>query len=299
MTGKLKQISSSCCFGGYQNVMEHFSDVLNCKMKFGIYLPDCCVSKEPVSVPILFWLSGLTCTEENFIIKSGMQRFASKFKVIVVNPDTSPRGEDIPVGIDWDPNFGVAAGFYLDATEPKFAKNYKMYSYLVKEFVPLIFEEYKELIIKQSCGIFGHSMGGHGALTIGLKHPELFKSISVFAPICNPMKKTPNFGYKHLEAFLGPLEGENILQWEKYDSMTLASKYKGPKVEILFDQVGSKDPFLQDLLPNNLISVSNPNIVWNYQLRENYDHGYYFISTFIEEHFSFHTKFWGKEEKKK
>ncbi|CAK5064148.1 unnamed protein product [Meloidogyne enterolobii] len=133
-------------------------------MKFGIYLPDCCVSKEPVSVPILFWLSGLTCTEENFIIKSGMQRLASKFKVIVVNPDTSPRGEDIPVGIDGDPTFGVAAGFYLDATEPKFAKNYKMYSYLIKEFVPLIFEEYKELIIKQFCGIFGHSMGGHGIL---------------------------------------------------------------------------------------------------------------------------------------
>nr|CAD2167016.1 unnamed protein product [Meloidogyne enterolobii] len=158
MSGKLKQISSSCCFGGYQNVMEHFSDVLNCKMKFGIYLPDCCVAKEPVSVPILFWLSGLTCTEENFIIKSGMQRFASKFKVIVVNPDTSPRGDDIPVGIDGDPNFGVAAGFYLDATEPKFAKNYKMYSYLVKEFVPLIFDEYKEIVLKQSCGIFGHSM---------------------------------------------------------------------------------------------------------------------------------------------
>ncbi|CAK5064152.1 unnamed protein product [Meloidogyne enterolobii] len=109
------------------------------------------------------------------------------------------------------------------------------------------------------------------------------------------MKKTPNFGYKHLEAFLGPLEGENILEWEKYDSVALASKYQGPKVEILFDQ-GSKDPFLQDLLPNNLISVSNPNIVWNYNLRENYDHGYYFISTFIEEHFSFHTKNFGDKK---
>ncbi|KAL7075734.1 hypothetical protein ACQ4LE_004941 [Meloidogyne hapla] len=300
MSGKLKQISSNFCFEGYQNIMEHFSDILNCRMKFGIYLPDCCFANPPVKVPILFWLSGLTCTEENFIIKSGMQRFASKYGIIVVNPDTSPRGDDIPKGIDGDPDFGVAAGFYLDATEPKFAKNYKMYSYFVKEFVPLIFDEYKNHLMIKCCGLFGHSMGGHGALTIGLKNPELFKSISVFAPICNPMKKSPNFGYKHLEAFLGPQNDENISQWEQYDSVAVAKKYKGPKCEILIDQ-GSKDPYLQDLLPNNLISVSNPNIVWKYNLRENYDHGFYFISTFIEEHFIFHVKFWGnmKEMDKK
>lgn len=262
-------------------------------MKFGIYLPDGWDEKTAdKKMPVLFWLSGITCTEENFIIKSGMQRFASAHQIVVVNPDTSPRGVVTGLGDD-DPNFGAAAGFYLDATEPRWANNYRMYSYIVQEFVPLIFAQFP-VADQNRCSLFGHSMGGHGALTIGMKHPELFHSLSVFAPICNPVNASA-YGRRYFTAYLG---ADNEQQWAQYDATELAKTYRGPRREVLIDQ-GSADPILLsgDLMPERLLAVHNPNLVWKYRVHESYDHGYFFIHTFIEDHFLFHIRCWAEEEK--
>ncbi|KAI3416083.1 hypothetical protein GPALN_005635 [Globodera pallida] len=281
----LKEVANNRCFNGYQKIFEHASAQMKCQMRFGAFLPD---NQQNEHLPVLFYLSGLTCTEENFIVKSGMQKFASDRKVVVINPDTSPRG--VVTGIDDDPNFGAAAGFYLDATEPKWAQNYRMYSYFLEELVPLVFGTFS--LDKNKCGIFGHSMGGHGALTIGLKHPDLFSSVSVFAPICNPSKAIV-FGQKYLRAFLGD-DGDGG-KWANYDATELAKKYDGPKREVLIDQ-GSADPFLDrgELLPDNLLNVKNPNLTWKYRLQPDYDHGYFFIQTFIGDHFEHHFNCWGK-----
>ncbi|KAL3081019.1 hypothetical protein niasHT_037487 [Heterodera trifolii] len=275
----LVELSKSRWFNGYQKIFEHNSAQLKCRMRFGVYLPD---NQPESNLPVLFYLSGLSCTEENFVIKSAMQRFASNRKIIVVNPDTSPRG--VVTGDGDDPSFGAAAGFYLDATETKWAQNYRMYSYILDELVPLVFNTFS--VEKNKCGIFGHSMGGHGALTIALKHPELFSSVSAFAPICNPSKAK---GQKYLRAFLGNEEGK----WANYDATELAKKYEGPKREVLIDQ-GSADPFLAngDLLPANLLAVENPNLTWKYRLHTNYDHSYAFIQTFIGDHFEHHANCW-------
>ncbi|KAL3122534.1 hypothetical protein niasHT_003070 [Heterodera trifolii] len=274
----LVELSKSRWFNGYQKTFKHNSAQLKCQMRFGVYLPD---NQSEINLPVLFYLSGLSCTEENFVIKSAMQRFASNRKIIVVNPDTSPRG--VVTGDGDDPSFGAAAGFYLDATETKWAQNYRMYSYILDELVPLVFNTFS--VEKNKCGIFGHSMGGHGALTIALKHPELFSSVSAFAPICNPSKT----GQKYLRVFLGNEEEK----WANYDATELAKKYEGPKREVLIDQ-GSADAFLAEgkLLPANLLAVENPNLTWKYRLHPNYDHGYAFIQTFIGDHFEHHANCW-------
>ncbi|MFH4975834.1 hypothetical protein AB6A40_002543 [Gnathostoma spinigerum] len=180
---KLNKVSSSRCFNGIQYVFSHESNVLKCTMKFGIYIPDL---NENEKVPVLYYLSGLTCTQANFIEKSGFQRIASQCKVIVVNGDTSPRGVNIDGDSDsWD--FGKGAGFYVDATQSPWSTNYRMYSYITEELPALIGSNFPQCDEERQ-GIFGHSMGGHGAMMIGLRNPEKFKSISAFAPICNPMK---------------------------------------------------------------------------------------------------------------
>ncbi|KAI1717842.1 putative esterase domain-containing protein [Ditylenchus destructor] len=277
----LTEVSTNRSFNGYQKVFEHHSTQLGCDMKFGAYIPD----HEPEQkLPVLFYLSGLTCTEANFLQKSGCQRFASQHGVIVVNPDTSPRGVKVE-GDDESWDLGVSAGHYLDATEPKWAKHYRMYSYFVEEFVPLIFNQFP--VDQAKVGIFGHSMGGHGALTIGLRNPSIFKSISAFAAICNP--SAASLTNKAFTAYLG----DDRSNWAKYDAVEVSKVYAGPKRTILLDQ-GTADTFYtgKNLMPENLIEVQNPNIEFDFRLRETYDHSYFYIATFIEEHFQFHVKSW-------
>ncbi|KAH7684756.1 Protein Y48G10A.1 [Aphelenchoides avenae] len=275
----LTEVSAVRSFQGFQKVFKHASNVVKCDMKFGVYLPDTKSADE--KLPVLFYLSGLTCSEANFIEKSGFQRFASQHRVIVVNPDTSPRGVKVD-GDDESWDFGVAAGFYLDATVPKWANNYRMYSYIVEELLPLVSASFPVDDAKR--GIFGHSMGGHGALTIGLKNPDKFKSISAFSAICNP-SQCP-WGQKALNGYLGPDQAG----WAQYDATELARKYDGPQRIILLDQ-GEGDKFLKDqqLLPENLSKVENSKLKFDYRLRPQYDHSYYYIATFIEEHFAFHV----------
>ncbi|KAL6732477.1 hypothetical protein Aduo_003233 [Ancylostoma duodenale] len=269
-------VSSVRCFHGRQNVYKHHSDVLNCDMHFGAYIPD---HKEGEHLPGLFYLSGLTCTHANFMEKSGFQRFASEYGIVVVHPDTSPRGVDLPNDSDsWD--FGKGAGFYLDATVEPWSKHYKMYSYVTKELPEVI----KNLlpIDLGKLGIFGHSMGGHGAISIGLKNPDLFKSISAFAPICNPMNCP--WGKKAFTGYLGP----DTETWEQYDSSLLLKTYKGPSRKVLIDQ-GANDSFLPagQLLPESLKSTDTVSV--ELRMQPEYDHSYYFIATFIGDHFKHHA----------
>ncbi|KAK0393736.1 hypothetical protein QR680_000377 [Steinernema hermaphroditum] len=275
----LQEVSSAKSFDGFQKIFKHQSSTLKCEMKFGVYVPQSESADE--KFPVLYYLSGLTCTEANFIEKSGFQRFASEHRIIVVNPDTSPRG--VPIEGDSDSyDFGTGAGFYVDATTPKWSTNYQMYSYVTEELPKLIIESFPVNPEKQ--GIFGHSMGGHGALQIALKNP-VYKSVSAFAPICNP-SKTP-WGIK---AFTGYL-GDDRSTWLQYDSVELAKKYAGPQIDILIDQ-GEADNFLikGELCPDAFTAVQNVKINVVLKKRPGYDHGYYYIATFIEDHFRFHAQ---------
>uniref|UniRef100_F1LC26 S-formylglutathione hydrolase n=1 Tax=Ascaris suum TaxID=6253 RepID=F1LC26_ASCSU len=274
----VEKLSAIRCFNGIQYIFSHISSELNCTMKFGIYIPDL---KPAEKAPILYYLSGLTCTEANFIEKSGFQRSASAMKIIVVNPDTSPRGVDIPGDSEsWD--FGKGAGFYVDALEAKWSKNYRMYSYVRDELPHLIAATFKECD-PQRQGIFGHSMGGHGAIVIGLRNPQIFRSISAFAPICNPMRCS--WGKKALTGYLGNDEEK----WKAYDSVEVLKSYDGPQRKILIDQ-GKEDKFLADrqLLPEALEAVKSNKVEVEIRYQDGYDHSYFFIATFIEDHIRFH-----------
>jgi len=278
---ELKEISSAKSFGGFQKVFEFFSQELKCNTRIGVYLPELNDTNE--KLPGLFYLSGLTCTEANFIEKSGFQRFASEHRILVINPDTSPRGVKVE-GDDDSYDFGTGAGFYLDATEPKWKENYRMYSYVTKELPKVVAEHFP--LDSNRLGIFGHSMGGHGALTIGLKNPEVFKSVSAFAPICNPTNGA--WGQKALTGYLGDADKT---VWNQYDATELAKIYNGPEREFLVDQ-GLSDNFYKQgqLLPENLVAVQNPKLKLQFEKREGYDHSYFYIATFIGEHFAFHAK---------
>lgn len=280
----LQLVSSNKIFGGYQKVYAHESSELKCKMNFSIYLPPQ-ADGDNVKLPVIFYLSGLTCTEQNFITKSGFQRYAAQHGIIVVSPDTSPRGVKIPGDDDsWD--FGVSAGFYLDAVMDPWSKHYRMGSYVTKELYEIIQSAFSNLVDPTKFGIMGHSMGGHGALVSTLRNPGLFKSVSAFAPICNP--SACPWGEK---AFTGYL-GKDKNQWAEWDATELVKKYDGPPLTLLIDQ-GAGDKFYKEkqLLPENLVeacrSVGVPVIL---NLREDYDHSYYYISTYIGEHFDFHAK---------
>ncbi|VDL80050.1 unnamed protein product [Nippostrongylus brasiliensis] len=245
-------------------------------MTFGAYIPD---HQDGQRLPALYYLSGLTCTHANFMEKSGFQRCASNFGMIVVHPDTSPRGVDFPGDSDsWD--FGKGAGFYVDATEQPWSAHYKMYSYVSSELPELV----KTLlpVDTEKIGIFGHSMGGHGAITIGLKHPDVFKSISAFAPICHPLACP--WGQKALKGYLG----DDKKKWEQYDSSLLLQDYNGPPRKLLVDQ-GASDSFLLagQLQPESLQSTNAVNV--DVRMQPDYDHSYYFIASFIEDHFKFHA----------
>ncbi|PAV56644.1 hypothetical protein WR25_08072 isoform A [Diploscapter pachys] len=272
------QVSKVRCFDGWQYVFKHPSETVGCEMTFGVYIPDHKQNDE--KLPTLFYLSGLTCTHANFIEKSGFQRFASKHRFIVVNPDTSPRNVNIPGEDDsWD--FGSGAGFYVNATAEPWSKHYRMYSYVVEE-LPQVAAKVAP-IDNHKMGIFGHSMGGHGALVIGLRNPQLFKSISAFSPISNPTSCA--WGIKALTGYLG----EDKSKWADYDASLLLAKYDGPERHILADQ-GAEDDFLKQdqLRPEALKSTSKVQV--EVRMQPEHGHSYYFISTFIEDHFTHFAK---------
>jgi len=273
---ELKLLSDVKNFGGSLKRYSHQSSETQCEMKFYIFLP---TATKNGKVPALWFLAGLSSTDENFVIKSGAQRDAERLGIALIAPDTSPRGCNIEGESDsWD--FGVGAGFYLDATQPKWSKNWRMYSYITKELPKIIVEHFPILENKQS--ICGHSMGGHGALVCALKNPGKYLSVSAFAPICNPIESP--WGKKAFNGYLG----DNQELWKEYDSTHLIQSYKGPDLHILIDQ-GTSDKFYHEkqLLPENLQKASNQVTI---RMQEGYDHSYFFIASFIEEHLNHHAK---------
>ena len=279
----LKLLSNSKCFEGEQRIYEHKSAVTNSDMKFGVFMPPCALRKQ--NSPVLFFLSGLGASHENFIHKSGMQRYATQHGIIVVNPDTSPRNVEPTAAADNSGYLGPGAGFYVDATQPPWCRHYQMYSYVSQELPQLIADNFP--ILSDKMGIFGDSMGGHGALVCALRNPTKFKSISVFEPVANPTCS------KIAQLVFAAYLGQDRLKWSEYDATCLAQQYEGPKMEILYEQ-GSADEFYDqgELLPENLLKAAkeNGNINIIYKLREGYSHGSMFVKTFIEEHFEHHSK---------
>ncbi|XP_054644313.1 S-formylglutathione hydrolase isoform X1 [Dunckerocampus dactyliophorus] len=275
------QVSYNKCAGGFQKVFEHDSAELKCKMKFAVFLPP---KADTHKCPVMYWLSGLTCTEQNFITKAGSQLAAAENGIIIVAPDTSPRGCNIE-GEDESWDFGTGAGFYVDATQEPWKSNYRMYSYVTQELPKLINANFPTDPDRMS--ISGHSMGGHGALICALKNPGKYKAVSAFAPICNPMQCP--WGQKAFARYLGP----DRATWEAYDATVLAAAYSGPQLDILIDQ-GRDDQFgsAGQLLPDNLIAAcSEKKIPVVFRLQKGYDHSYFFIYSFISDHIKHHAKF--------
>ena len=276
----LTVISEHASFGGKVGFYRHPSSVNNCDMQFAVFVPP---QAADATVPVLTWLSGLTCTEETFMIKSGAQRLAAELGLMLVTPDTSPRGDDVPDDPDGEYDFGLAAGFYLNATEAPWDRHYNMYDYVTRELPAAIFDNFNGDSERQ--GIIGHSMGGHGALTLGLKNPSTYRSISAFAPICSPINCP--WGQKALGYYLG----ENTGQWDDYDATRLAATVTTrPAHRILVDQ-GMADQFLEQELHPYLLEAACADNDIELELRrhDGYDHGYYFITTFLDDHLRHHA----------
>ena len=274
----LEIISEARCFGGTQGVYSHPAETTKCAMRFSVYRPP---QAETGPVPVLYWLSGLTCTEENFTVKAGAQRYAAEHGVMLVAPDTSPRGLNLP-GEDDAYDFGTGAGFYVDATEAPWSAQYRMYSYITGELPKLVLDEFPSDAERQ--GVFGHSMGGHGALVCALRNPHLYRSVSAFAPIVAPTRVP--WGKK---AFCGYLGAERA-SWRKYDACELI--HDGARApEILVDQ-GTVDGFLEEQLRPDLLreaceATGQP---LNLRMQDDYDHSYYFIASFVGDHIAHHAK---------
>ncbi len=271
-------ISQNKCFGGVQGVYSHASNETGCVMRFGVFLPP---QAQKAPVPVLYWLSGLTCTEENFIIKAGAQRVAAELGLAVVAPDTSPRGLGLPGEAD-SYDFGLGAGFYVDATQAPWARGYRMYSYVSKELPRQIASAFP--VDPARAGVFGHSMGGHGALTIAFKNPAYYKSVSAFAPISSPMRCP--WGQKALAGYLGT----DRTQWREYDATALIADrgWNGPR--LLVDQ-GTNDQFLENQLKPELLkeACEQRGVPLALRMQDGYDHSYFFIASFIEDHLRFHA----------
>ncbi len=272
----MQKVDQYTSFGGEQQIWEHTSETLNCPMRMAVYLPPQASTKP---CPVVYWLSGLTCTEQNFTTKAGAQRVASELGLIIVAPDTSPRGDDVANDDAYD--LGQGAGFYINATQEPWAKHYKMYDYITQE-LPKLIEDTFNTTSKRS--IFGHSMGGHGALMIALKNPGMFQSVSAFSPIVAPCKVP--WGEKAFGAYLG----DDKEEWKQWDTCELVSQAT-EKLELLVDQ-GTSDSFLEgQLQPEHLVkaceAAEHP---LNLRMHEGYDHSYYFIATFVEDHLRHHAK---------
>lgn len=271
----LTKVSSTASFGGLHEQYSHASSSTHCTMRFAVFLPPQALQGQ--KVPVLYWLSGLTCTDENFMQKAGAHRMASHYGMAIVAPDTSPRGDDVPDIDSYD--CGKGAGFYVNATRMPWAKHYHMYDYVVKELPSLIEENFP---VSEKRAISGHSMGGHGALTIALKHPDMFSSVSAFAPISNPVNCP--WGQKAFATYLG----DETRAWQDYDASILMSK-TSKQLPMLVDQ-GSADNFLQEQLQPEALSAAASAARYPLELRmqPGYDHSYYFIASFIADHLKFH-----------
>lgn len=273
----MELVQSNRSFDGEQRIYRFNSISLQGESRFGIYLPAQALAGQ--SCPTLFYLAGLTCTEETFAIKAHAQRLAAQLGLILVTPDTSPRGEQVAQGDHWD--IGQGAGFYINATQAPWAEHFQMESYIAEELYDLVIQQFA--VQAERIGIFGHSMGGHGALTLALKHPEKFKSVSAFAPICAP-SQCP-WGEKAFSNYLGSDQAE----WLKHDASALVQTKTAHFDDILIDQ-GLSDQFYSQLNPA-LFQQACQAAGQPLTLREHagYDHGYYFIQSFIDDHLQFHA----------
>ena len=277
----LELVSEHACFGGVQRYYQHASSTIGLPMRFSVFLPP---QAQQGAVPAVMYLAGLTCTEETFMVKGGAQRMAAELGLALIAPDTSPRGAGVPGEAEsWD--FGVGAGFYLDAIQAPWATHYRMESYVLDELLPLVGAGLP--VDVNRLGLFGHSMGGHGALTLALRHPQRFKSLSAFSPICAPTLCP--WGHK---AFAGYL-GEDRTAWAAHDASALMAQRSTPLFAqgILVDQ-GLADKFLEMQLHPHLFEAACAKAGQPLTLRRHagYDHGYYFISTFMEDHLRHHAQ---------
>ena len=272
----MQTISENKCFGGIQGVYSHASDACGCDMTFGLFLPE---EAQDGPVPVLWYLSGLTCTHENAMVKAGAQAWAAEYGVALVFPDTSPRGEGVANDEAYD--LGQGAGFYVNATEKPWAPHFRMWDYVAEELPRIVTANFAVDEARQ--GITGHSMGGHGALTLAMRLPGRFRSVSAFAPIAHPTQS--DWGRKQLSAYLGADEGA----WAQHDATLLMRRlgFDGP---VLIDQ-GSKDQFLDLLKPEALAqAMAERRQNATFRMQPGYDHSYFFVSSFIRDHVAFHAE---------
>jgi S-formylglutathione hydrolase len=276
----MEKLSENKSFGGRQLRFSHTADTLGCDMHFSVYLPPAAAQGR---VPVLYWLSGLTCTDENFVQKAGAQQYAAAHGVAIVAPDTSPRGDGVPDDPDGAYDFGLGAGFYVNATRAPWSRHYHMYDYVVEELPALVTSNLP--VDGDRAGIFGHSMGGHGAMTIALKNPVRYRSVSAFAPICSP-PDCP-WGQKALGNYIG----ENREAWMQYDTTALVRAAER-HLPVLVDQ-GEADDFLDEQLKPGLLEQASAASDYPMTIRRQpgYDHSYFFIATFIGDHIEFHSRY--------
>jgi S-formylglutathione hydrolase len=281
----LETISETNCFGGKIGFYNHASAANSCDMRFSVFVPPQAANAR---VPVVTFLSGLTCTEENFMIKSGAQRIAAELGIMLVSPDTSPRGDDVADDPDGDYDFGLGAGFYLNATMEPWSRHYHMYDYVTAELLQAVFDNFPGDADRH--GLLGHSMGGHGALTIGLRNPDQYRSLSAFAPICSTLHSP--WGQKALGYYLG----SDTATWHDYDSCEVARNVSdgASRNKILIDQ-GLDDPYFEEQLRTELFeqACADGGLSLEARYHAGYDHGYYFISTFIEDHLRHHAELLG------
>ena len=273
----LTQLAESRLFGGRQLKFEHFANTLSCKMQLSVYLPP---QAESQTVPALYWLSGLTCTDENFSVKAGAQRIAAELGIALIIPDTSPRGELVANDPAYD--LGQGAGFYVNATEAPWTAHYRMYDYISRE-LPAILPA--ALPLSQVKSISGHSMGGHGALVLALRQPAAYRSVSAFSPICQPSQC--EWGRKAFSTYLG----DTVADWLEYDASALLSK--ATMVPPMLVDQGDKDQFYPAQLRTEALidAAASSGAKVEIRFQRGYDHSYYFISSFIEEHLRFHARY--------
>jgi S-formylglutathione hydrolase len=275
----LEQVSNVKCFGGQQIQYKHSSTTLDCDMQFSVFLPP---QAQYESVPVVYWLSGLTCNDQNFVTKAGAQQYAADLGLAIVCPDTSPRGDGVPDDPQGAYDFGLGAGFYVNATQQPWSKHYQMLDYIVQE-LPTLVASIDGLDARRA-SISGHSMGGHGALTIGLKYSDKFRSVSAFSPIVAPMNCP--WGQKALGNYLG----SDKATWLDYDACELVSKATEQR-PTLVDQ-GLDDNFLKEQLKTELLvkACEQAGYPMTIRMQEGYDHSYFFIATFIQSHLEFHSQ---------